>query len=143
MARRDKRYAMRDKRYAMRDERGEITEFALVAPLILLVLIGLVNFALAGYASAVAQQAAAYGARRGSVAQANAGAVAVSEAQAMLSRIAVGSYEVRLLAPGGVPGTLLAVEVRWRVPNFFRRFPGLFNRDFEGRAVAFFRQEGW
>ncbi|MDR7615606.1 MAG: TadE/TadG family type IV pilus assembly protein [Armatimonadota bacterium] len=125
------------------DERGEITEFALVAPLILLILIGLVNFALAGYASAAAQQAAAFGARRGSVAQANAGAVAVAEAQAMLQHIRVGSYQVRLLAPGGVPGSVLAVEVRWRVPNFFKRFPGLFNRDFEGRAVAFFRQEGW
>ncbi|MGC8945996.1 MAG: TadE/TadG family type IV pilus assembly protein [Anaerolineae bacterium] len=127
----------------MRDERGEITEFALVAPLILLVLIGLVNFALAGYASAVAQQAAAFGARRGSVAQQNAGAVAVAEAQAMLQQIRVGSYQVRLLAPGGTPGSVLVVEVRWRVPNFFKRFPGLITADFEGRAVAFFRQEGW
>lgn len=127
----------------LRDDRGEITEFALVAPLILLVLIGLVNFALAGYASAVAQQAASFGARRGSVAQVNAGAVAVAEAQGMLQQIRVGEYQVRLLAPGGVPGTVLAVEVRWRVPNFFKRFPGLTNKDFEGRAVAFFRQEGW
>lgn len=131
----------------MRDERGEITEFALVAPLILLLLIGLVNFALAGYASAVAQQAASFGARRGSVAQADAGAVAVAEAQGMLQQIRVGTYQVRLLAPGGRPGAVLAVEVRWSVPNFFKRmgglFPGLFDRDFEGRAVAFFRQEGW
>ncbi len=127
----------------MNEESGEITEFALVAPLILLVLIGLVNFALAGYASAVAQQAAAFGARRGSVAQTNAGAVAVAEADAMLQHLRVGTYQVRLLAPGGTPGTVLAVEVRWRVPNFFKRFPGLVSRDFEGRAVAFFRQEGW
>ncbi len=125
------------------DDKGEITEFALVAPLILLVLIGLVNFALAGYASAVAQQAAAFGARRGSVAQSNAGAVAVAEAQGMLQHIRVGSYQVRLLAPGGVPGSVLAVEVRWSVPNFFKRFPGLFSSDFQGRAVTFFRQEGW
>lgn len=129
-----------------RDERGDMVETALTMGIVLLLLTGLVTFALGGYASAAAQSAARHGARMGAVAQENQAAVAYAAATSMLSQIRVGRYYVNVYG-GGAPGSVIAVEVRWEVPNFFgplgALFPGLFNQPLSGSSVAYFRQEGW
>ena len=53
-----------------RDHRAEMDEAAFVIPVLLLVTFGLINFGMLGYASVSASNAANYGARMGSVAQA-------------------------------------------------------------------------
>ena len=66
-------------------------EGALTFPLMALVAWALVNLALAGFASVTANYAAGYGARVGSVAQANPAGQAVNAANDVLG-IGVGTY---------------------------------------------------
>lgn len=126
--------------------KGEIAEAAVTIPVILLVALGLVNLALAGYAAASAENAAQYGARLGSVAQANAAWVAAQAAWERCNQTRIGTCSVSVTG-GGTRGSVIVVSVRWTFPNFYAslaRFLGVpANPQFQGEAVAIFRQEGW
>ena len=130
----------------LHDQRGEIAEAVVTIPIVLMVLIAMFNLALVGYASVAAQNAANYGARRGSVAQSDPVGVAMAATQTALGNTMVGDYGVGVSGGGG-PGSSVSVAVRWRIPNYFaglgQLFPGLPSGPFTGESVAVFRQEGW
>lgn len=124
--------------------RGDMVEGALTFPLMALVALALVNLALAGYASTTANHAAGYGARAGSVAQADPAGRALEAAGQALEN-GVGAYAVRVAADT-YPGGIVRVEVDWSVPNLFGSLMPLFggeNRPLRGTAVSAFRKEGW
>jgi Flp pilus assembly protein TadG len=128
----------------LRGRHGDMVEGALTFPLMALVALALVNLALAGYASTTANHAAGYGARAGSVAQADPAGRALEAAQQALES-GVGEYAVRVAADT-YPGGIVRVEVDWSVPNFFGSLMPLFggeNRPLRGTAVSAFRKEGW
>ena len=128
------------------DRRAEMDEAVFVIPVLLLVTFGLINFSILGYASVSASNAANYGARMGSVAQANPNGVALSSANKMLNGTTVGSYSVSV-SGGGAPGSLIQVNVKYQVPNYIANLARLFGVNtpgaFSGTAMADFRQEGW
>jgi hypothetical protein len=122
-----------------------MAEAAVTLPVVMLATLALVNLAIAGFASVNAANAANYGARIGSVNQMNPAGAAVVASHQMLATAPVGQYGVSAFG-GGPPGSLLAVTVDWRVPNYFNGLLSLFGAgvpDFSGRTVAYFRQEGW
>jgi len=121
-----------------------MVEGALTFPLMALVTLALVNLALAGFASTTANHAAGYGARAGSVAQADPAGRAVEAAQQALAS-GVGTYNVRVAADT-YPGGVVRVEVDWSVPNFYGSLMPLFGASsspLKGTAVSAFRKEGW
>ncbi len=133
----------------LRDRRAsELLEFAVTAPLILTLLLGLFQVGMVAYASQMAKEAARHGARTGSVAQDNpagrAWAAAAGHAQ---SAFPIGQPRITILAPGGVVGTELRIRVTYTVPNLFVRLgalvPGLPEGPFEVFGEATARQEGW
>jgi len=130
-----------------RSKRAELDEAAFVLPVLLLVSIGLINLAIIGFAAINANNAANYGARMGSVAQANATGVAQSAAQEKLNAVRVGSYLITV-SGNQTPGGLMTVTVQYTVPNYFGTLAGYFGvasapREFKGTAKAHFRKEGW
>ncbi len=128
----------------LKNERGDMLEGALTMPIIILATLALVNLSIAGYASTTAINAANYGARLGSVDQANPVGAALAGAQRAL-RAGIGHYSVHVSA-STAPGSTVYVEVDWQVPNFFgglMPFFGQPNRPLHGRAVSTFRKEGW
>ncbi len=64
-------------RKILKDTRAEIEEAVFVLPVLLLVTFGLINLAMVGFAGLSAANAANYGARMASVAQANQAGIAV------------------------------------------------------------------
>jgi len=126
--------------------RAELDEAAFALPVLLLVSLALVNLALLGFAATNAANAAEYGARMGSIAQAGQAGAALAAAQAKVSAVSVGSYSVSV-SGGGAPGSRIEVRVTYRVPNWFGGLARLFGvstpGQFQGTARAYFRQEGW
>jgi len=130
----------------LRDKQGDLVEAAMTLPLMLLVTLGLVNLALAGIAGLHANNAANYGARRGSVAQQSPAAQAANAAWEKLAAVHIGEYGVSTSAPGGRGGTVQVV-VTYRVPNYFANLAAFFGGGtspyIDGQSVSTFRQEGW
>lgn len=130
-------------------QRGQaLAEAAMILPVVLLAVLGLVNLGQAAYVANTAKNAAQYGARMGSVAQGNAVGLAVSAAQQQVAGApGGGTYAVSVIAPGGERGTTLALRVHWSVPNYIQGLLGLLGAGaparWEGDADAYFRQEGW
>ena len=133
----------------LKDRRAaELLEFAVTAPLVLAILLGLFQVGMVAYASQMAKEASRHGARTGSVAQdlpaERAYAAAANHAS---SSFPLGHPEVFILAPGGVTGTELRVRVQFTVPNLFAGIgalvPGLPEGPFEVYGEATARQEGW
>jgi len=123
---------------------GDMVEGALTFPLMALVTLALVNLALAGFSATTANHAAGYGARAGSVAQADPAGRALEAAQQAL-RSGIGDYAVRVAADT-YPGGVVRVEVDWAVPNFYGSLMPLFGASsgpLKGMAVSAFRKEGW
>lgn len=121
-----------------------MVEGALTLPIMALVSLALVNFALAGYASVTANNAVNYAARVASVSQNNATGEALNAANRALSS-GIGDYQVAIQADGH-PGGTVRVSVQWQVPNFFGSLMPLFgqtNRPLQGEVVSIFRKEGW
>lgn len=133
-------------RFARRERGNAMAETAVVLPVVLVLTFALVNFAIAGYASVAAANAANYGARAGSVAQQGAAGVAASAATAVLAKTMIGEYAVAAYG-GGRPGAQVVVVVNWRAPNFIGSMLSLLggggNVEFKGQARSTFRQEGW
>ena len=128
-----------------KDRRGRLVEDALTLPVILLVVIALFNLALFGVAALNASNAAHYGARMGSVAQAGAARVAAAATWSKLRAIPIGDYRVSV-AGDFSPGGRVTVTVTYRVPNFFAGLIAMFGGsvgDLEGQVTATFRKEGW
>ena len=129
-----------------RDREGDMVEGALTLPLLTLITLAFCNLALAGYVSILANNAAAYGARVGSVAQRNAGDLAADAArEAVIERY--GRYVTAVEVTAGDPGDLVVVRVRWQVPNFFagalRLLGGPLTGPIAGVAQSAFVKEGW
>jgi len=133
-------------RLFLSDRRAELDEFALVLPVLLLVTFGLINLSMLGYAAMAANNAANYGARTASVAQSNQAALAQSAANSVLNGVTVGTYNVNVLG-GGSPGSIIRVQVTYRVPNWFQPFASLIGvstpDEFTNTVYSDFRQEGW
>jgi hypothetical protein len=115
-------------------------------PLILLATIALMNLSLAGFASIIANNAANYGARIGSVHQQGPATAAYSAAIQLASATGVGEYSVSV-SGGGFPGSQITVRVDWSVPNLMGGLltflGGSDTGDLRGSAASAFRQEGW
>ena len=131
----------------VQDERGDMAEAAITTPVIVLLMVCILNFGMLAYASQAAENAANYGARRGSVAQRDPAGTAASAAAYVAENALIGDYTVAVVAPGGIAGSELGIRVTYQVTNLMaplgRLFPGLPQRDFTGDATAIFRQEGW
>ncbi len=128
-------------------ERGSgMAEAAVTLPVLLLVVLGLFNLALYGFAGIHAANAANYGARMGSTSQTNPAGDAVGAAWSTLNAAPVGTYTVSA-SSAGPRGSLVAVTVTYRVPNYFQGLATLFGggvpAEFQGSAVSYFRKEGW
>jgi len=133
-------------RKILKDTRAEIEEAVFVLPVLLLVTFGLINLAMVGFAGLSAANAANYGARMASVAQANQAGIAVGSASNMLDAAPVGTYAVSV-SGSGAPGSLVSVQVQYTVPNYFAGLTGLFGvstpATWTGTVRSDFRQEGW
>ena len=130
-----------------RDERARLIEDALTLPILLLVTVAMLNVFLYGLAGVSASNAAEYAARQASVAQANQQAVAVTAAQSRLNKLPIGAqFHVAATAPAR-RGTRVTVTVTYDVPNWFRGLAAMFGvktpPTLHGRAVSYFRKEGW
>ena len=130
----------------MREKGQSLVEAAVGLPILLLILLGIINLALYGMAGMNASNAANYGARRASVAQANAPAIALSSTQAKLAEVPIGDYQVTVTG-GGRRGDLIQITVHYQVPNFLGALGSLFSAgpqsEIAGYTASFFRQEGW
>lgn len=124
----------------------EFAQAAIVMPFILLATIALMNLSLAGFASIIANNAANYGARIGSVHQQGPAAAAYNAAVQSASATGVGEYSVSV-SGGGFPGAQITVRVDWNVANLMGGllafFGGSSAGEISGSAVSTFRQEGW
>ena len=130
----------------LRQTRGDMVEAALTIPLMVLLALVLVNFALVGHARTASQQAAHYGARMGSIAFTGAGLQARQSAESVLSGCLCQAQVSNVVATD-VPGGVVTVEIQWTVPNYFQSMLALFGgtlpATFTGTTSASFRKEGW
>ncbi|MFZ6029565.1 MAG: TadE/TadG family type IV pilus assembly protein [Chloroflexota bacterium] len=122
----------------------ETAEAAITLPLVLLVMLAIFNLGMVVYGQQAVQQAARHGARMGSVAQQCGACYAASAANgAIANDPVVKNAGVSILAPGGVAGSILTVQVTGEIPNFIGGLlpgaPGAFKVS----SSATFRQEGW
>lgn len=132
-------------RQFLKSKRGsELTEAAVTLPIVILLLLGIVQFGIVVYGSQMAKEAARHGARMGSVAQENpAGRAATAAFNFAETALPIGDPQVYILAPGGVVGQELRIRVVYSVPNLVGGFPGLPDGPFVVFGDATARQEGW
>jgi Flp pilus assembly protein TadG len=120
-------------------------EFAASVVMVILMFLGMLQFAGFLWASSIVENAARHGARAGSVSQSCAACQASSAAQAALAgQPFIHSSSVVVLAPGGVVGSTLRIRVRAQIPMFLPAGHTLGLDDLTTvQAEATFRQEGW
>ena len=122
----------------------ETLEAAITFPIAILVMLAAVNLGMVVYGQQAVQAAARHGARMGSVAQQCSACYAASGASSAIQNDPIVKQAgVAILAPGGVTGSILTVQVSGKIPNFIGSLvPGL-PGSFDVSAEATFRQEGW
>ncbi len=129
-----------------RQREGDMVEAALTMPLMVLLALVLVNFALVGQARNAAQNAADVGARMGSVAFTGARQQAQNSAEAALQHCLCDARVVSVAATD-TPGGEVQVVVEWTVLNYVQPLMQLFGSQmsdrFRGTATATYRKEGW
>lgn len=128
-----------------RQKGSSIVEFAASVLMVLLMFLGMLQFGAYLWASSIVENAANYGARAGSVAQACPACEASSAAQrALEGQPIIRNPSVTILAPGGVVGSTVRIRVSAEIPLFLPAGDAL---GLEGlthiQAEATFRQEGW
>ena len=138
---------MTTKKHLSRSQQGQsLVEAAIALPILLLVSLGLITLGLVAFAAVNASNAANFGARMGSTAQANEAGVAAGNAWNKINAAPVGTYTVSV-SGGGTPGSMIYVQVGYEVPNYFSGlvafFGGSASDTISGNAVSMFRQEGW
>ena len=130
----------------LRQTQGDMVEAALTMPLMVLLTLALVNFALVGHARNASLHAAHFGARMGSTAFAGAESQARHSAESVLGHCLCQAQVVKVVA-ADVPGGEVTVEVQWTVQNYFApllsMFGGTLPETFTGTASASYRKEGW
>ncbi len=130
----------------LRQQQGDMVEAALTMPLMVLLALVLVNFALVGQARNVAQHAADVGARMGSVAFTGARQQAQHSAERAL-QYCLCDARVLSVTAADVPGGEVRVVVEWTVVNHVQPLMRLFGSSmpnpFRGTATATYRKEGW
>lgn len=131
-------------RFLRSDSALETAEAALTLPIVLLVMLAVFNLGMLVYGNQAVQQAARHGARMGSVAQQCGACYASSAANSAIANDpVVKNASVSILAPGGVAGSVLTVQVSGEIPSFFGGLlPGA-PSVFHVSSSATFRQEGW
>ena len=131
-----------------------VTEFALMVPLLMAGMMGIITFSLAMFGQQLAANAAAHAARVAALTQTNRDGAALTAAQTSLDvlplsrgwRVAICDGEIAsscelYSADLGATGR---VEVYWESPNFVGPLlPGLADDPLQGTAAATFRNEGW
>ena len=123
---------------------GNVAEEALLLPLVLLIVFGLLGLSLAGITYASASAAADYGARVAAVSQDDPVGRGIDAATNMLAS-APGTYHVTITADT-TPGGVVTVRVEWEAPNpvaGFLRLMGMSDPVLRGAAVASRYKEGW
>lgn len=129
-----------------RQREGDMVEAALTMPLMVLLALVMVNFALVGQARNAAQHAADVGARMGSVAFTGAKQQARDSAEAALQHCVCDAQVVKVSASDS-PGGEVQVEVEWTVDNYMQPLMQFFGSQipdqFRGTATATYRKEGW
>lgn len=132
-----------------RNRKGlEVIEAVATLPIALLVLVAMINLGFAVYAKQAVQNAANYGARIGSTAQACRACVAYSTANQTIRGTLVRNARVEILAPGGSVGSVLKIRVIGEVPNLMGPLMALISGGEWGGPIqvsadAVFRAEGW
>ena len=132
-----------------------LVEFAMVLPMMLAGLLGIITFSLAMFGQQVAANAAAHAARVAAITQSGRVPAATSSAQYSLQVLPMSKNWTVKVCQGQIPdscvpataGTLgdtARVEVHWETPNFVGAFlPGLPATPLRGIAAATYRNEGW
>ncbi len=137
------------RKQAVSDQDGSgLVELALILPIVLLLTLAIIQFGVLGFAASAADNAARQGARLGSVAVVNPAGYAVAEAQRVAeTSFSIGQPQAIALAPGGVVGSELTIQVTYQVPNFVGWLVALFadvpSGPFPVSGQATFRHEGW
>ena len=131
-----------------------LVEFAMILPMMLAGLLGIITFSLAMFGQQVASNAAAHAARVAAITQSGRVAAATSSAQYSLQVLELSkNWDVKV-CQGQIPDSCVAaadtlgdtarVEVHWETPNFVGAFvPGLAATPLQGIAAATYRNEGW
>lgn len=138
--------ALRGPRSFAGQTQGDMVEAVLTLPLMMLLALALVNFAVVGQARSAAQNAAHFGARMGSVAIRDAEQEARRGAERALQHCLCRA-RVQLVRAQDAPGGEVEVRVEWEVDNHFHALLALFDGSatdtFQGTATASYRREGW
>ena len=122
----------------------ETLEAAITFPIAILVMLATVNLGMVVYGQQAVQAAAREGARMGSVAQQCSACYALSAASSQIKGDPiVKKAGVAILAPGGVTGSILTVQVSGQIPIFLGSLFPVLSSSFVVSAKATFRQEGW
>jgi len=125
----------------LRDKRGaELVEAAATLPVVLMLILGLIEFGWDLYAWNAAQQAVRHGVRAGSVDQLTPALTAQAAARDFARDAGLRTASVQVTAPGGRPGLPLALRIAYDPPNFLSQLFGL-NPVITAQATG--RQEGW
>ncbi len=130
----------------LRDRRGTTAiETAIAFPVLILMMLGIVQFGTLVYARQSCEEAARYGVRRGVVNVGDPAGGAVAAADAYASSALPWGHTTEVEAPGGVVGTTMRLRVTTRPPNILGGILGFFGGgiDFQVSAIAEGRMEGW
>ena len=139
------RHSMRHMLIHRGREGSSTIELAILLPLVLVLLIGMLQLGVFMYGMSMVENAARNAARAGSVAQACPVCEAQNAAYASLHGSAViSNYTVTVLAPGGVVGSLIKIRVMAHIPMLVPGGEALgLGSLMTVTAEATFRQEGW
>jgi hypothetical protein len=137
---------MRSKIISRKGENGSNTiELAILLPLVLVLLIGMLQLGIYVYGMSMVENAARNAARAGSVSQACPVCEAQSAAHASLTGSAViSNFSIAILAPGGVVGSTVKIRITAHIPMIVPGGETLgLGPLMTVTAEATFRQEGW
>ena len=120
-------------------------ELAILLPLVLVLLVGMLQLGIYMYGLSMVENAARNAARAGSVAQVCPVCEAQNAAYASIHGSAViSNFSVTILAPGGVVGSTVRIRITARIPMLVPGGTALGLGSLTTvTAEATFRQEGW